>query len=163
MGSSSCPPKFQLPSWLELTCFGLCVAQGVYVIASFVQGSWVLDPNGQPIATDFVNIWSGGHQILAGEHPAAVYDVPLHKDAETAALGHGFDGEYPWLYPPAFFAAAALLALLPLVPAYGVWVAFTFTAYVAAVRGIIGHRAGILLAVHIRGSCQTLSSGRMVS
>jgi hypothetical protein len=47
------------------------MAQGVYLIASFLQGSWVLDVDGQPIATDFVNIWSGGHQILLGEDPAA--------------------------------------------------------------------------------------------
>jgi hypothetical protein len=87
------------------------MAQGVYLIASFLQGSWVLDVDGQPIATDFVNIWSGGHQILLGEDPAAIYDVQLHKNAEAAALGHEFPGEYPWLYPPTFLLLAGSLAL----------------------------------------------------
>jgi Glycosyltransferase family 87 len=110
-----------------------------------VQGSWLVDGDGHAIATDFVNVWAGGRQALDG-HAAAVYDVAAHKAAEDAALGHGFEGEYPWIYPPPFLLLAALLALIPFVPAYAIWVLATFPAYVAAVRAIIGHRFGILLA-----------------
>jgi hypothetical protein len=80
----------------ELGCVALCIGQAMYLAASFVQGQWLADPSGQPIATDFVNVWAAGRQALAGE-PAAVYDVTLHKAAEVAAVGHDFDGEYPWL------------------------------------------------------------------
>jgi arabinofuranan 3-O-arabinosyltransferase len=110
-----------------------------------VQGSWLVDGDGQAIATDFVNVWAAGRQALDG-HAAAVYDVAAHKAAEDAALGHGFEGEYPWIYPPPFLFVAALLALIPFVPAYAIWVFATFPAYVAAVRAIIGHRVGVLLA-----------------
>jgi hypothetical protein len=154
------PPQLQLPPWLELTCFALCVAQCAYLITSFVQGSWVLDPDGQPIATDFVNIWSGGHQILVGEAPAAVYDVSVHKEAETEALGHGFAGEYPWVYPPTFLFIATLFALLPFVGAYAALIALTFGGYLFAVRGIIGSRPGILLACAYPGILSNLIVGQ---
>src|SRR5262249_1476559 len=103
------------------------------------------DGDGQAIATDFVNVWAAGRQALDG-HAAAVYDVAAHKAAEDAALGHRFEGEYPWIYPPPFLFVAALLALIPFGPAFALWVFGPFPAYVAAVRAIIGQRVGILLA-----------------
>jgi arabinofuranan 3-O-arabinosyltransferase len=136
---------FQLSRPVELTCIALCVAQCVYLVASFIQGSWILDSNGQQIATDFVNVWASGRQVLDG-NPVFAYDVLIHKEAEVAAVGHPFAGEYPWIYPPTFFFVAALLALLPFIPAYAAWIALTFPAYVAAMRAIVGHRAGFLLA-----------------
>jgi arabinofuranan 3-O-arabinosyltransferase len=143
--SSARLPGFHLTRPVELTCFALCVANVVFLAASFVQGGWLIDPNGQAISTDFVNVWAGGRQALDGA-PQAAYDIAVHKDAEVAALGHGFEGDYPWIYPPTFLFAATLLALLPFVPAQVVWIALTFPAYVAAIRGIIGSRIGIFLA-----------------
>ncbi len=142
-----------------LICFALCVAHAVYLAASFFQGSWFVDPNGQAIATDFVNVWAGGRQALDG-NPVAAYDVAIHKQAEVAAVGHPFDGEYPWIYPPTFLFAAMLLALLPYVTANAVWVFLTFPAYVAAVRGIIGHRVGILLACAYPGILSNFMAGQ---
>jgi len=54
--------QFQLDPSVALICFALCVAQCVYLVASFVQGSWIADSNGQQIATDFVNVWASGRQ-----------------------------------------------------------------------------------------------------
>ncbi len=144
---------------VELICFALCVAHAVYLAASFFQGSWFVDPNGQAIATDFVNVWAGGRQALDG-NPVAAYDVTIHKEAEVAAVGHPFDGEYPWIYPPTFLFAAMLLALLPYVTANAVWVFLTFPAYVAAVRGIIGHRVGIFLACAYPGILSNFMAGQ---
>jgi glycosyl transferase family 87 len=139
------PASFQLSRPVELTCIALAVSQAVALAASFVQGTWLVDPDGHAIATDFVNVWAGGRQALDG-HPEAAYDVDVQKAAEVAALGHNFAGEYPWVYPPTFLLVAAPLALIPFVPAYALWVFATFPAYVAVVRAIIGSRAGILLA-----------------
>jgi Glycosyltransferase family 87 len=150
---------FQLSRPLELTCFALCVAQCVYLIASFIQGSWIFDPDGGRIATDFVNVWAAGRQVLDGS-PAAVYDILMHKDAEVAAVGHPFAGEYPWIYPPTFLFAASLLALLPFVPAYVAWITLTFSAYLAVMRAIVGHRAGILLACAYPGILSNVVVGQ---
>jgi hypothetical protein len=90
------PASFQLPRPVELTCIALAIAQAVALAASFVQGTWLVDTNGHAIATDFVNVWAGGRQALDG-HPEAAYDVDVQKAAEVAALGHNFEGQYPWI------------------------------------------------------------------
>ncbi len=150
---------WQLTRPFELGCFALCVGQAVYLAASFVQGLWLADPSGAPIATDFVNMWAAGRQALEGQ-PAAVYDVALHKAAEVAAVGHDFDGEYPWIYPPTFLFVAVSLALLPHVTAAAVWLALTFPAYVIAFRAIVGHRAGVLLACAFPGLLANAIAGQ---
>jgi arabinofuranan 3-O-arabinosyltransferase len=137
--------EWQLTRPVELGCVALCVGQAVYLAAAFMQGNWLADPAGAPIATDFVNVWAAGRQALSGA-PAAVYDVAVHKAAEAAAVGHDFAGEYPWLYPPFFLFVAGLLALLPHVTAAATWLALTFPAYVMVFRSIVRHRAGVLLA-----------------
>jgi hypothetical protein len=148
----------ELPRPVELVCFGLCIAQLVYLLASLIAGSWILDSGRQRIATDFVNVWASGG-ALAGD-PAAVYDVVLHKQAEVAALGHPFSGEYPWIYPPTFLFVATWLAMLPFVLAYAAWIAVTFSAYVAGVRAILAHRAGVLLACAYPGILSNIVVGQ---
>src|SRR5262245_715499 len=143
-------PGFSLPRPVELTCFALCVANVAYLAASLVQGSWFVGPDGQVIATDFVNVWAAGRHVLEGE-PAAAYDVARQKVAEVAALGHPFEGEYPWIYPPTFLFAATLLALLPYLTAWATWMVVTFPAYVVAIRGIVGDRSGFLVACAFPG------------
>jgi hypothetical protein len=129
----------------ELICFALIVAHAVYLAASYMQGSWIVAPDGGGVPADFVNVWAAGRLVLDG-HPAAPYDWQTHKAMEVAALGHPFDGYFGWHYPPAFLSVAATLALMPYAAAYVVWTFGTFPAYLAAVRGIIGERSGYVLA-----------------
>jgi arabinofuranan 3-O-arabinosyltransferase len=142
--------EFRLPPAVELICFALCVGNLVYLAASFVHGDWMIDATGHGSAVDFVNFWAAGREVLDG-NPAIAYDVELHKAAEIRAVGHPFEGYYPWFYPPTFLFVAALIALLPYVPAFAAWIFLTFAAYVAAVRHIIGHRIGIVLACAFPG------------
>ena len=142
--AAPCPPP-ALPKPAELTLFGLCVANAVYLAVALFQGTWLVGPDGFPIATDFVNVWAGGKQALSG-NTAAAYDPALHKAAEALALGRDFDGSYPWAYPPTFFFAAAPLALLPLSVAHVVWIAGTFGAFAAAMAGIMQGRLGLAFA-----------------
>lgn len=131
-----------VPRAFELACFALIVAQGVYLAASYWQGSW-LATSGVP--TDFVNVWAAGKMALAG-NAAAAYDWPAHKAMEVLALGHDFDGYFGWHYPPTFLFLAAGLALFPYVTANVLWSFATFPAYLAAIRAIVGDRAGWMLA-----------------
>jgi arabinofuranan 3-O-arabinosyltransferase len=130
---------------VELICFALIVAYAVYLVASYQQGSWIVTPDGGGAPSDFVDVWAAGRLVLSG-HAAAAYDWPTHKAMEVAALGHPFDGYFGWHYPPAFLSVAAVLALMPYATAYVVWSFGTFPLYLAAVRGIIGERAGYVLA-----------------
>jgi len=130
---------------VELVCFALVVAHAVYLASSYLDGLWVVKPDGSGDPSDFVNVWAAGRLVLLG-HAAAAYDWPTHKLIEVSAVGHPFDGYFGWHYPPTFLFAAAGLSLLPYATAYMVWALGTFPAYVAAIRAIIGDRVGYLLA-----------------
>jgi arabinofuranan 3-O-arabinosyltransferase len=130
---------------VELVCFALVVAHATYLIAAYLQGIWIVAPDGGGVPSDFVNVWAAGRMVLDG-YPASVYDWPAHKLVEEAAIGHHFDGYFGWHYPPTFLFVAAALALLPYAAAYAFWVFATFPAYLIAIRAIIGDRIGYLLA-----------------
>jgi len=142
---SSGPRSAPLPRPVELVAFALIVAHAVYLVACYLQGSWLLQPDGSGNASDFVNVWAAGRFVLQGT-PALAYDWPAHKAMEEIAVGHAFDGYFGWHYPPMFLFAAAALALMPYAAAYAFWVFATFPAYLIAIRAIIGERAGYLLA-----------------
>ncbi len=130
---------------VELVCFALVVAQAVYLGACYIDGIWLIAPDGSGIASDFVNVWAAGKLALAG-HAAAAYDGQAHKLVEESAVGHPFAGYYVWPYPPTFLFVAAVLSLLPYTTAFLFWVFATFPAYLIAIRAIIGDRIGYLLA-----------------
>jgi Glycosyltransferase family 87 len=130
---------------VELVCFALIVAHAVYLAASYMQGSWLVAPDGSGVQSDFVNVWAAGRLVLQGI-PAAAYDWPVHKAMEVVAVGHPFDGYFGWHYPPTFLFIAMFLAIMSYVPAYLLWLSATFPAYLLAIRAIIGDRTGYLLA-----------------
>jgi arabinofuranan 3-O-arabinosyltransferase len=130
---------------VELVCFALVVAHAVYLVTAFIDGIWVIAPDGTGVASDFVNVWAAGKLALAG-HAAAAYDWPAHKLVEESAVGHPFAGYYVWPYPPTFLFVAAALSLLPYAAAFLLWVFVTFPAYLVAIRVIVRDRIGYLLA-----------------
>ena len=129
----------------ELTCFALVIAHAVYLATSYLQGSWLVGPDGSGIASDFVNVWAAGRLVLEG-NPAVAYDWPTHKAMEEIAVGYAFDGYFGWHYPPMFLFVAMFLSLMSYVPAYLFWAFGTFPAYFFSVRAIVGDRVGYLLA-----------------
>jgi len=134
-----------LPRLVGSICVALIIAYVVFLAGSYIEGHWLLARDGSGVPTDFVEVWSGGRMALAG-HAAAAYDWSIHKLAEVRALGHSFDGNFSWQYPPTFFFAAVALALLPYTIAYLVWIGVTFLAFLAAIRAIIGDRTAYLVA-----------------
>jgi arabinofuranan 3-O-arabinosyltransferase len=130
---------------VELFGFALAFAYAVYLVSSFIQGSWLIAADGAGLPADFVNVWAAGHLAITG-HAASAYDGPTHKAIEVSAVGHPFDGYYGWHYPPTFLFVAMPLSLLPYAVACVVWTFGTFPAYLIAIRRIIGARIGYLLA-----------------
>jgi len=153
------PAPAELAKPVELTLFGLCVANAVYLAVALAQGVWLVGSDGLPIATDFVNVWAGGRHVWEG-HPGLAYDPAAHKAAQVEAIGHDFDGSYPWVYPPTFFLAAVLLAALPITAAHLLWVATTFTAFAAAMRGIMHGRLGLVFACAFPGIVANATVGQ---
>jgi len=114
------------------------------LLAAFVAAAaiWIaladglIDRTGQPIGTDFSNVWAAGKLALAGE-PDAPYDIMRQHAAEKAAFGGRDVPIYGWHYPPMFLFAAAALALLPYAWALLAWTVLTLAAYLATLRAIL--------------------------
>jgi alpha-1,2-mannosyltransferase len=120
-------PKLFLIAYIAIAVLQLAMVRGV------------MYPNGEPIGSDFVNVWAASASALKG-HPAAIYDIRLHHAAEQAAVGNRKVGLYGWHYPPTFLLIALPLALLPYVVAALVWESATLLAFVSAIRRIIPSR-----------------------
>ena len=146
----------RLIALIDLT---LAIGYAVVLGGAWLGGHWLTDSQGQPIAGDFVNVWAAGRLTLDG-NPAAAYDWTLHKAAEVIAVGHGFDGYYGWHYPPTFLFAAAALALIPYTAASLIWLVATLPAYFAAVRVIVGERAGIFVALGFPAALWNATAGQ---
>jgi arabinofuranan 3-O-arabinosyltransferase len=140
---------------------GLALALGYLVVlgGTYLQGEFLTDPQGRPIANDFVDVYAAGRLALSGS-AASAYDWPLHKAAEERAIGHTFVDYYGWHYPPPFLFVAAALALLPYLVAAIVWLAATLAAYAATMRAIIGDRVGISLALGFPAAIWNITAGQ---
>jgi hypothetical protein len=140
---------------------GLSLALGYLVIlgSALFTGQWLIDAQGQPIASDFVNVYAAG-RLTADGHPALAYDWTVHKSMEVRAVGHGFDNYYGWHYPPTFLFLAAALSLMPFLPASLFWLAATAAPYLAAMRGIVGGRSGYLIAIGFPATLWNVTAGQ---
>jgi arabinofuranan 3-O-arabinosyltransferase len=135
-----------IPEWLVKVCLVLAVANVSLCGVAYFSHWWVYDPNGLGIPTDFINVWAAGRLVLDGL-PAQAYDWDIQKQVEVTKLGQDFVGYFAWHYPPPFLFVASLLALLPYSVAYIGWAFVTVLPYLAAVRAIVGHNFGLVLAL----------------
>ena len=126
---------------------------------AWLKGFWLIGPDGQVIANDFVNVWAAGKLVLDGQ-PAAAYDWTIHGAAEIAAVGRPFDGYYGWHYPPYFLFVAAGLALVPYVPSYLAWMAIGLPAYAAGIGLVVRDRATALMVGAFPAVLWNISAGQ---
>jgi hypothetical protein len=118
----------------------------VLVFAGWIAVSeGLIDRNGQPIGTDFSNVYAAGTLTWQGRS-ADAYEPALQHAAEKAV----FDGRevpfYGWHYPPFFFAIAVLVAAVPYAWGLAIWLGASFAAYLAAIRAILPRRETLLVA-----------------
>src|ERR1700736_5733951 len=93
----------------SLILLGLCVL----AIAGWIALSdGLIDRNGKPLGTDFSNVYAAGSLTLKGR-PEEAYAPALQHAAEKAGFGGREVPFYGGLYPPFFFAIAALVAAVP--------------------------------------------------
>jgi len=142
------PEPAPIPAWLVRVCLVLAIANVTLCLSAYFSHWWVYDPNGLGIPTDFINVWAAGRLVLDGL-PAQAYDWDVQKQVEVAKLGQDFVGYFAWHYPPPFLFVASLLAQLPYQLAYIGWVVFSFLLFLVAMRAIVGHPFGYLLALAI--------------
>ena len=123
---------------------------GAYLLAIalvLAQSHGRLGPDGQPLGTDFSQVWVAGLETLRG-HPSAPFDIATHAAEQRAEFGSP-DAVYGWHYPPYFLLPAALLAKLPYLQALLLWQLGTLAlclliiAKIAAEGGLDGRKAAL--------------------
>jgi hypothetical protein len=82
----------------------------------------------QAAGVDFISFWAAGRLVLAG-HPAAAYDINVHRSVEHAIVPHV--GLLPFPYPPPFLIFVTPFALIPFRWAFVAWIAMTAAFYAA--------------------------------
>jgi hypothetical protein len=96
----------------------------------------------RPFGDDFINYWSGAWLALH-ERAKGVYDFDAFHLFETSVVGSHID-PYHYSYPPVLLLLTAPLALIPYVPALGVWLAATWYAFYRALKAASGEGALLL-------------------
>jgi arabinofuranan 3-O-arabinosyltransferase len=140
---------------------GLTLGLGylVFLSGTALQGNFLIDRDGRPIANDFVNVVAAG-QLARNGNAASAYDWPTHKQAEVKAIGHDFENYYGWHYPPTFLFVAVVLSALPYLTAMLVSLGASFAAYAAALGSILGRRTGFFVAAGFPAALWNITAGQ---
>jgi hypothetical protein len=112
----------------------------------FATSHGTVDSFGRPLGTDFSNVWTAGRMALDGK-AALAWDWPAHYAVQQATHHKADIPFYGWHYPPPFLLIAALLALVPYVPALIAWQASTLALALIIVRKILPERGTTLAAI----------------
>jgi hypothetical protein len=96
----------------------------------------------RPFGDDFINYWSGPW-LAVHERVREIYDFDAFHAFETSVVGSHID-TYNYSYPPVLLLLTAPLALIPYVPALGVWLAATWYAFYRALKAASGKGALLL-------------------
>ena len=101
-----------------------------------------VDRAGKPLGTDFISFWTAS-QIALGGHPAEVYDMAIHRAAQTALFSRDV-GYAAFFYPPVFLLVCLPLATIPYLMSLVAWLGVTGYAYWRVARAWLGDRFGAL-------------------
>jgi Glycosyltransferase family 87 len=135
-----------LPDRARLTMIARCwiVAAAVIYIIDLLRQTrdGLSDGIERPFGDDFVNFWSGPFLALHGR-AQEVYDFHAFHAFEQSVTGPNI-GPYHYSYPPVLLLLTLPLALIPYVPALGVWLAATWYGFYRALKLASGEGALLL-------------------
>jgi hypothetical protein len=100
----------------------------------------------RPFGDDFVNYWSGAFLAFHGRS-AEVYNFLAFHAFEQSVTGPNIDS-YHYSYPPVLLILTLPLALIPYVPALGVWLVATWYGFYRALK-LTGSEGVLLLSLAI--------------
>jgi len=98
--------------------------------------------DGQPLGTDFANVYAAGTLARAGS-PQDAFAPQSHYAAQKAVFGRDDVPFYGWHYPPMFLLVAAALAALPYGWALAVWLAVTLALYLRTLTPLVSGYGGV--------------------
>lgn len=111
---------------------GATVCSLLWIAATAQQN---LMPDGQPIGTDYADIYAAGKLALEGR-AAAAYDWQAHHAMQQDLFGPDAPF-YAWSYPPPFLLVAAALAWMPYALSLVVWQGLSLALYLLAGRRLL--------------------------
>src|SRR2546421_8152052 len=117
-------PTSSEPTLIQKIAWCWVFAAGAFYFYDLLrQFFWhgLADASGRAFGEDFINYWSGAFLAWHGR-PDAVYDIGAYHAFQQTVVGP-LVGFYHYSYPPVLLVLTAPLALLPYVPALGVWLA----------------------------------------
>jgi hypothetical protein len=126
----------------SLILLGLAV---LAIVGWIALSDGLIDRNGQPIGTDFSNVYAAGTLIWQGR-PADAYTPALQHAAEKAVFASREVPFFGWHYPPFFFAVAVLVAAVPYAWGLLIWLVASCAAYLATIRAILPRPQTLLIA-----------------
>ncbi|MFA6266320.1 MAG: glycosyltransferase family 87 protein [Pseudolabrys sp.] len=119
----------------RLVGFALLAASVLGLAFILATANGLNDRLGQPLGTDFSNIYAAGTYVLEGE-ASKPFDPAAQWARERVIFGAATP-LYGWHYPPFFLGLAALLASMPYLVALLVWQGVTLILYLLAIRSIL--------------------------
>lgn len=134
--------RFITAERIRVYCLMLLAAYVVGTVVWFGTADGLLDWQDRPLGTDFAQVHVAGQEVLQGQ-PAMPFDNAAHIARQQAVFGPR-TAVFTWGYPPYFLGIAALLALLPYLPAFFAWQGTTFALYVLVLRQWLPRREALL-------------------
>lgn len=135
------PSKRRAINYVAAILFGVLLAFFVINIKRF---SGLTPTIGPRLPLDFDVFYLAGQMVWRGEIEQA-YSFATMGPAEQALSGEKVF--MPWTYPPQFNLVVALLALMPLGAAFGLFTAATMIAYLGTLRRIAGSQFALVLTI----------------
>src|SRR5207302_753680 len=122
----------------------LALETAVFLFLSAGTHGWTV-PHERATTTDFASFYAAGKLAGAGT-PALAYDQAAHHAMEQAVTAPGIEYQF-FNYPPVYLLLCAVLAQLPYLAAFMLFIAATFTFYLAVARRILGDRSPAAIVV----------------
>ncbi len=133
------------PDRLRLyACFilGICLFRAIALISSIDN---MLDATNSPVGYDFITFWSAGYLALEGMPEAAFIRERIVEIQQFAVPGN--NAVFLWHYPPTFMLLTTVLAAIPYVTSYFLFIGGGFLFYVYSLKRLFQHRYALLLIV----------------
>lgn len=123
------------PARVRLWAVAALIASLAGILYILATATGLNDYQGRPIGTDFSNVYAAGTYALEGRAEAP-FDAPRQHAREQEIFGAATPF-FGWHYPPFFLFIAAVLALLPYLPALAFWQGATLALYLLSIRAIV--------------------------
>lgn len=104
------------------------------------------DGDGRPIGDDFVNYFSGAYLALH-QRVAEIYHWPAYHAFQEQLVGAAVSPNYNYSYPPVLLVLTLPFALLPYLPALGVWLIGGWFAFYRSLRLAVPGKHALLFAL----------------